>query len=127
MSLQLREGHRVFVFNEPIDFRAGFDKLSMFVREKMRRQIEDGDLFVFLGKNRKRLKALCYDGTGLLLLSKRLERGRFMSVDQIQSCELSVDELNLILSGAVIRRKYFGDSALTINQSAIINSFHGAS
>jgi transposase len=127
MSLELREGHRVFVFNEPIDFRAGFDKLSMFVREKMHARIAEGDLFLFLGKNRKRLKALCYDGTGLLLLSKRLERGRFMSVGEIECYELSVDELNLILSGAVIRRKYFGDSALTINQSAVINSIHGAS
>ena len=73
MSFHLREGHRVFVFSEQIDFRAGFDRLSMIVREKMKKDLVEGDLFLFLGRNRKRLKALCYDGTGLLLLSKRLE------------------------------------------------------
>jgi len=39
MSFQLREGHRVFIFDQPIDFRAGFDKLSMLVREKMKHQL----------------------------------------------------------------------------------------
>ena len=48
--------------------------LSMLVREKMKHKIAEGGLFLFLGKNRKRLKAICYDGTRLLLLSKRMER-----------------------------------------------------
>lgn len=112
MSFRLRDGHRVFVFTEAIDFRAGFDKLSMLVREKMKKELVEGDLFLFLGKNRKRLKALCYDGTGLLLLSKRLERGRFMSVSEFEESELNVEELNYVLSGGVVRRKYFGEKAL---------------
>ena len=114
------------MFSEAIDFRAGFDKLSMFVREKMRASLVEGDLFLFLGKNRKRLKALCYDGTGLLLLSKRLERGRFMNISSIENFELTVSELNLVMSGGVIRRKYFGDEALTTRTSPSINLSHGA-
>lgn len=70
MTFRLRDGHRVFVYREQIDFRAGFDKLSMIVREKMQMALVEGDLFLFLGRNRKRLKSLCYDGTGLILLSK---------------------------------------------------------
>lgn len=127
MSFQLREGHRVFVFNQAIDFRAGFDKLSMLVREQLKQKLIEGDLFVFLGKNRKRLKALCYDGTGLLLLSKRLERGRFMTVLDLEQYELTVDELNLLLSGGVIRRKVFGEKALTMSHQPIINLNHGPS
>lgn len=126
MSFELRQGHRVFVFNEPIDFRAGFDRLSMFVREKMKQKLVEGDLFLFLGKNRKRLKAICYDGTGLLLISKRLERGRFMSLEEIEEHELTVEELNIILCGAVIRRKYFGEKALTTSQSTPMNLTSGA-
>jgi transposase len=61
----LKSDLRVFVYNEYVDLRAGFDKLSMFVREKMNAVLVDGDLFLFLGNNRKRLKAICYDGTGL--------------------------------------------------------------
>ena len=119
MSFELREGHRVFVYSEVIDFRAGFDRLSLFVREKMRRELVEGDLFLFLGKNRKRLKALCYDGTGLILLSKRLERGRFMSVADIEDYELTITELNLLITGGLVRRKIFGEEVLTKKQSSI--------
>ncbi len=116
MSLVLREGHRVFVFKENIDFRAGFDKLSMLVREKMRKELVEGDLFLFVGKNRKRLKALCFDGTGLLLIAKRLERGRFMSAVEFEEAELSVEELNLVLQGGVICRRHFGASVYEKNR-----------
>lgn len=73
MSFRLRSGHRVYVFTEYVDLRAGFNKLSMMVREKMKAKLLDGDLFLFMGKNRKKLKAICFDGTGLLLIAKRLE------------------------------------------------------
>jgi transposase len=122
MSFRLRDGHRVFVFTESIDFRSGFDKLSMLVREKMKKELVEGDLFLFLGKNRKRLKALCYDGTGLLLLAKRLERGKFMSVVDFEESELSVDELDLLLQGGVVRRRHFGAKAFEMARPAIYNS-----
>ncbi len=122
MSFRLRDGHRVYVFTEAIDFRAGFDKLSMLVREKMKKELVEGDLFLFLGRNRKRLKALCYDGTGLLLLSKRLERGRFMSVAEFEESELTVEELNYVISGGVVRRKYFGSRALQNSPEQLFSS-----
>jgi transposase len=97
MSLPLKENLRVFVLDEYVDLRAGFDKLSQLVREKMNAQLVDGDLFLFLGNNRKRLKALCYDGTGLLLIAKRLERGRFMRLEELEEKEITVDELDWLL------------------------------
>lgn len=112
----------MFVYSEQIDFRAGFDKLSMLVREKMKMALVEGDLFLFLGKNRRRLKALCYDGTGLLLLSKRLERGRFMSVADFEEYELSVEELNYVLSGGIVRKKYFGEKALRAAYEPVFSS-----
>jgi len=108
MSLRLKPGLRVFVHREYVDLRAGFDKLSMVVREKMGAQIIDGDFFVFLGKHRKKLKALCYDGTGLLLIAKRMERGRFMALEELESAEITVDELDWLLRGSTIRRAAFG-------------------
>lgn len=114
MSIRLRPGHKIFVFNEYVDMRAGFDKLSMIIREKMRAKLVEGDLFLFLGKNRRKLKALCFDGTGLLLLSKRLESGhKFMNLNDLESIEITVEELDLMLRGAVIRRVHFGEEALT--------------
>lgn len=112
MSFRLRDGHRVFVYRQQIDFRAGFDKLSMHVREKMKMELLEGDIFLFLGKNRRRLKAICFDGTGLLMITKRLEKGRFMSVEDFEESELSVEELNYVISGGVVRKKYFGSRAL---------------
>lgn len=109
MSVRLKPGIRVFVFGEAVDLRAGFDKLSMLVREKLGAQIIDGDLFLFLGRNRKKLKAICYDGTGLLLIAKRMERGRFMRLDELEHSEITVEELDWLLRGSVIRRAKFGE------------------
>lgn len=124
MTFRLRDGHRVFVYREQIDFRAGFDKLSMLVREKMQMALVEGDLFLFLGKNRRRLKSLCYDGTGLILISKRLEKSRFMSVAEFEEAELTIDELNVVLAGGVVRKKYFGESAFRVSAEQLFSN-HG--
>lgn len=108
MSIQLKPGHRIFVFSEYIDLRAGFDKLSMLVREKMNARLVDGDLFLFLGRNRSRCKAICYDGTGVILINKRMERGRLMRLDELEEREITADELDALLRGGVVRRAKFG-------------------
>jgi len=113
MSLSFREGHRVYVYQEAIDMRAGFNKLTMYIREKMKRDVLQGDLFLFLGKNRKRLKALYYDGTGLVQIAKRMEHGKFMSIVDLEYKEITVDEVQLILHGSIVRRTKFGEEALT--------------
>jgi transposase len=113
MSLKLRPGHRIFVYREYTDMRSGFDKLSMLIREKMKARLVDGDLFLFLGKSRKRLKGLCYDGTGLILIAKRIEQGKFMRIEELEENELTTDELDWLLRGSVVRRTKFGEDALT--------------
>ena len=119
MSLKLRPGHHVFVFSEYIDMRAGFDRLSMLIRERMKTKLVDGDLFIFLGKNRKRLKGLCYNGTGLILIAKRLEQGRFMRLEELEFHELTGEELDWLLRGSVVKRAKFGEEALTRAQSSL--------
>jgi transposase len=121
MSFRLRPGHRIYIFSEYVDMRAGFNRLSMIVRERIKAKMVDGDLFLFLGKNRKKLKGLCYDGTGLLLISKHLEQGSFMRLDRLESLEITNDELDDLLRGSVIKRTHFGDEALTrVNDSTIV-------
>lgn len=127
MSLRLRPGHRVFVFSEYIDLRAGFDKLSMFVREKIKAKLENGDLFLFLGKNRKKLKAICFDGTGLLLIAKRLESGCFMRLEKLEGLKITADELDALLRGSVIKRAHFGEEALTPPIRSQMNNSHASS
>lgn len=113
MSLKFKPEQRIFIFSEYIDLRSGFDKLSHLVREKMKASVVDGDLFIFFGRNRKRLKAICYDGTGLILITKRMERGRFMSLEDLEENEITNEELDWLLRGSIVRRPKFGSMPLT--------------
>lgn len=108
MSLRLKPDLHVFVYSEYVDLRAGFDKLSWLIKEKMNRELVDGDLFLFMGHNHKRIKAICYDGTGLLLIAKRMERGRFMRLEELEEKEITTEELDWLLRGSTVRRPKFG-------------------
>jgi len=68
---------RVFVALEACDMRAGFNTLQGLVAEKLREDVRSGALFVFSNRRHNRLKILYWDGTGIWLLTKRLEAGTF--------------------------------------------------
>jgi transposase len=63
MSVLWKAGIKIFVFNEAIDMRSGFSRLHALVVDKMKGDIFEGHLFLFLGKNRRRAKMLRFDGT----------------------------------------------------------------
>ena len=113
VSLKFKTDLRVFVYSEQIDLRAGFERLTSLVQEKMGARIIDGDLFVFFGRSRTRVKLICYDGTGVVLITKRLERGRFMNLFDIEEREITTEELDLLLRGGIVRRPLFGKIPLT--------------
>ena len=68
---------KVFVCLEPMDMRKGFEGLHAAVQERLGEEVRSGALFVFTNRRRTRLKILYFDGSGLWLLTKRLERGTF--------------------------------------------------
>jgi transposase len=68
---------KVYVALDPCDMRKSFDGLSAQVREVLQADPLSGAAFLFSNKKRTLLKMLYWDGTGLLVLSKRLERGTF--------------------------------------------------
>ena len=68
---------RVFAYGAPVDLRKGFNGLSALVEQEMKHRLLNGDVYLFLGRKPRRAKVLYFDGTGLCLLAKRLERGRF--------------------------------------------------
>jgi transposase len=68
---------KVFLAVEPCDMRRGHNGLLALVGEKLREDFRTGALFVFTSRSRRLLKALYWDGTGLWILSKRLEKGGF--------------------------------------------------
>jgi transposase len=100
-----RKGLRVFVYRSEIDMRCGFEKLHSYCVHQMNAIMDQGHVYVFFGKNRKRIKILVYDGSGLVLIAKRIERGRFMShAELLGRNEITQEELKLILHGSVVRR-----------------------
>ncbi len=76
--LSLAVGTRVFVALAAVDMRKGFNGLSTYVQRVLEQEVVgSGAVFVFTNQRRTRLKLLWWDGSGLMLCAKRLERGRF--------------------------------------------------
>ena len=83
-------GVEIFVGLEPIDLRWSFDRLTGMVEERIGRKARSRALFVFFGKRRAALKVLFYDGTGLCIFYKRLDRGSFRVPEALDARATSV-------------------------------------
>ncbi|MGB5163610.1 MAG: IS66 family insertion sequence element accessory protein TnpB [Thermoanaerobaculia bacterium] len=94
---------RVFAYTLPTDMRKGFDGLYGMVSIHLDRDPLSGELFLFVARNRKRAKVLMWDGTGLCLYAKRLEKGQFAKLwagEDTTAIELTTSELQLFLEGS---------------------------
>ena len=122
-----KQGIKVFVYKEPIDMRAGFERLHLYCVHHMAATMSEGNAYVFFGRNRSRMKLLVYDGSGLVLIAKRIERKNFMSHDELLGRrEITLDELRLIFHGGVIRGPVFGPEADRLGQRSA-GSLRGSS
>jgi transposase len=70
-------GVEVFVGLDPIDLRWSFDRLAGIVAEHIGRDVRSGALFAFRGKRGAAMKLLFFDGSGLCIFYKRLDRHTF--------------------------------------------------
>jgi transposase len=95
----------VYAYGAPTDMRKGFDGLSALVTQKLSRDPLSGEVYLFLSRDRVRAKVLHFDGTGLCIYAKRLERGRFASLWREAPSDpitLTVSELDLFLDGSTL-------------------------
>ena len=101
MILGTSRSVRVFAYPEPIDLRKGYDGLFGLVKTGLGRDPLSGDLFLFANKRRGGCKVLLWDGTGLCIFQKRLERGRFAVLwrDDGGVVCLTASELALFIEG----------------------------
>jgi transposase len=76
--ISLAPGTKVFLACRPVDLRNGFDGLAAKAKQMIGADPFSGHLFLFRGKRGDYLKALYWDGSGLCLFAKRLEKGRFV-------------------------------------------------
>jgi transposase len=86
-------GVEIFVAVEPIDLRWSFDRLSGVAEERIGRDARSSALFVFFGKRHDAVKVLFFDGTGMCLFYKRLDRGTFRlpEIDE-RATSVEIDE-----------------------------------
>ena len=99
----------IYAWCEPTDMRRGFEGLSAMVRNGMGRDPLDGSLFLFTNRRRTHAKVLHFDGSGLCVFAKRIEKGRFAALWKIAKHDmihLTKAELDLFLSGSHLVGKY---------------------
>ena len=94
---------RVFAMGAAVDMRRGFEGLWALATQELGHDVLEGDLFLFVGRDRKKAKVLFFDGTGLCLLHKRLSKGLFAALwrqTEGLQLQLSRTELALFLEGS---------------------------
>jgi transposase len=98
---------KVFVALEACDMRKGFNGLHALVTERLGEDPRAGSLFVFSNRRRSRLKILYWDGSGLWILSKRLEHGTFSWPKSVEpeatKLKLSPEALAMLTDGVDLR------------------------
>jgi transposase len=96
---------RVYAATTPTDMRKSFNTLAELVRSQMGRDPLSGELFLFTNSRRTRAKVLFWDGTGLVIYMKRIERLRF-AAPWARATEgtirMSMAELQLFLEGSAL-------------------------
>jgi transposase len=109
--------YQIFLCTTPADMRKGFDSLAALVKDYLGYDPLSRNLFLFVGRNKDRIKILQWDGDGFSLWYKRLEEGTFRLPSAKStgasppSLELKASELAMLLEGidltSIKRRKRF--------------------
>lgn len=102
---------RIYLAVDATDMRKSFEGLSGLVREKLREDPLSGHLFLFCNRLRTRLKVLYWDGNGLWVCAKRLERGRFSwpvaksrEGEERAAVTISQEDLAMLIGGIEMTR-----------------------
>ena len=77
LDVPSRPGLKIMMAAKPVDFRKGMNSLVALVSQALAADPFAGDIFIFRSRRSDRLKVLLWDGSGLCLITKRLESGAF--------------------------------------------------
>lgn len=100
--IRFTRGSRVWARSAPTDLRKGYGGLAGLVHREMGHDLVQGDLFLFVSRDRRTLRILAWDGSGLVLVSKRLARGRFAEIwrqPADEPIELTLGALHQLFQG----------------------------
>jgi len=103
--ITLPGGTRIWLAAGVTDMRKGFDGLAALVQGALAESPFSGHVFVFRGRGGDRVKVLWWDGSGLCLFAKRLERGRFVWPQATSGIvHMTPAQLSMLLEGIDWRR-----------------------
>lgn len=103
-------GRRIFLARAATDMRRGVDTLATLVEHQLGQDPFAGDVFVFVAKDRRRVKVLVWDESGFWLCAKRLEQGLFavpkpsLLATATSTVALSSAQMQLLLEGIEVHR-----------------------
>lgn len=106
--IALNRRTKIFVCKEATDMRSSYDSLFSRVKSVLQKDPFSGHLFLFVNGKRTTCKCLYYDGTGLVILSKRLEQGTFSKINPFYREEivLTEAEFGLFFEGANLEKRF---------------------
>lgn len=99
---------KIFVCKEPTDMRASYDTLFAKAKGVLNQDPFSGHLFLFINSRRTSIKCLFYDGTGMVILGKRMEKGLFCRINPMFKGEilLTAAEFALFFEGADLEKRF---------------------
>lgn len=106
--IALNRRTKVFVCKEPTDMRASYDSLFEKSKSILSQDPFSGHLFVFINQRRTSIKCLYYDGTGLVIICKRMEKGLFCRINPLYKNEIvmTAAEFALFFEGANLEKRF---------------------
>jgi transposase len=99
--LHLSSAYQYYFYSGPVDMRKGFDSLCGLV-EQLQLNVLCGGIFIFVNRKRNQVKLLLWEGDGLSLYYKRLEKGTY-ELPTLTNNTISVQQLQLILQGIQLK------------------------
>jgi len=106
--IALNRRTKIFVCKEATDMRASYDSLYGRVKVILQKDPFSGHLFLFVNSSRTSCKCLYYDGTGFVIISKRMERGVFSRINPLFPGEviLTEAEFGLFFEGSDLEKRF---------------------
>ena len=115
---------RVWAYAAPVDMRKSYEGLGAIVRNELRRDIMLGEMYLFTNARCSRAKVLLFDGTGLCIYMKRMDKGRFAKLWRAERIaevlSLTTSELALFLEGSqLVGRRALSPAPITQEDLAV--------
>jgi transposase len=99
---------KIFVSKDPTDMRASYDTLFSKAKSVLNQDPFSGHLFLFINSKRTSIKCLYYDGTGFVIISKRMEKGLFCKINPHYRKDIILTEAEfaLFFEGADLEKRF---------------------